>query len=259
MSRESYGSAAGMNPAPSRNVPHLPICSYRTRCCPSLSPQRKNKSYKSGVVLLTMPRARANCGEREYSHQDHCCVFCEAGTFVADHCNTSHLQGKCDPCKEGKSFTAHANGLEHCLACRQCKEGQITLRPCTLTQNAECQCKPGYFCEDEGCEICRRISQEHLDGKEIMNSTDTMELGLTNQVKEAHDWFIPVLALAALVFLVVVIVVLVKKLKCDKAAVTVKDIEGCLVHKWLKYVKHPRFFVGLYPGQICSTSPIYRS
>ncbi|XP_057883141.1 CD27 antigen-like isoform X2 [Melospiza georgiana] len=175
-----------------------------------------------------MPRARANCGEREYSHQDHCCVFCEAGTFVADHCNTSHLQGKCDPCKEGKSFTAHANGLEHCLACRQCKEGQITLRPCTLTQNAECQCKPGYFCEDEGCEICRRISQEHLDGKEIMNSTDTMELGLTNQVKEAHNWFILGLVLAALVFLVV-IVVLVKKLKCDKAAATVKDIEGHLV------------------------------
>ncbi|XP_057883140.1 tumor necrosis factor receptor superfamily member 23-like isoform X1 [Melospiza georgiana] len=173
-----------------------------------------------------MPRARANCGEREYSHQDHCCVFCEAGTFVADHCNTSHLQGKCDPCKEGKSFTAHANGLEHCLACRQCKEGQITLRPCTLTQNAECQCKPGYFCEDEGCEICRRISQEHLDGKEIMNSTDTMELGLTNQVKEAHNWFILGLVLAALVFLVV-IVVLVKKLKCDKGNCLIIIYEIC--------------------------------
>nr|XP_026648951.1 tumor necrosis factor receptor superfamily member 23 isoform X3 [Zonotrichia albicollis]XP_026648952.1 tumor necrosis factor receptor superfamily member 23 isoform X3 [Zonotrichia albicollis] len=180
------------------------------------------------VVLLTMPGAQANCGEREYSHLGLCCVFCEAGTFVADHCNASHLQGKCDPCKEGKSFTAHANGLEQCLTCRQCKEDQITLRPCTLTQNAECQCKPGYFCEDEGCEICRRISQEHLDGKEIMNSTDTTARDLTNQVKEAHVWFL-VLVSAALVFLVIVVVVLVKKLKCNKAAATVKDIEGHLI------------------------------
>ncbi|NWZ02048.1 TR10A factor, partial [Loxia curvirostra] len=81
------------------------------------------------------------------------------GTFVADHCNASHLKGKCDPCKEGKGFTAHANGLEECLPCRRCKDDQITLRPCTLTQNAECQCKQGYFCDDEGCEMCRRISQ----------------------------------------------------------------------------------------------------
>ncbi|NWR21268.1 TR10A factor, partial [Emberiza fucata] len=81
------------------------------------------------------------------------------GTFVADHCNASHVKGKCDPCTEGKGFTAHANGLEQCLPCRQCKEDQKTLSPCTRTQNAECQCKQGYFCEDESCEICRRISQ----------------------------------------------------------------------------------------------------
>ncbi|XP_036240138.1 tumor necrosis factor receptor superfamily member 10B-like [Molothrus ater] len=235
------------------------------------------------VVLLTMPRARANCGEREYFHQGLCCVFCEAGTFVADHCNASHLKGKCDPCKQGKGFTAHANGLEECLPCRQCKEDQITLRPCTLTQNAECQCKQGYFCDYEDCEMCRRISQEkltianharimpilcvyacsihgselcleknrawtelctdlemliqcsvtlhfrHPDGKEILlNSTDTTELGLTNQGKEARVWVIPVLLMAGLGLLIVV-VVLVRKLKCDKAASAVKDVEGHLI------------------------------
>ncbi|XP_077036032.1 tumor necrosis factor receptor superfamily member 6-like isoform X2 [Agelaius phoeniceus] len=184
------------------------------------------------VVLLTMPRARANCGEREYFHQGLCCVFCEAGTFVADHCNASHLKGKCDPCKQGKGFTAHANGLEECLPCRQCKEDQITLRPCTLTQNAECQCKQGYFCDDEGCEMCWRISQEHPDGKEILlNSTDTTELGLTNQGKEARVWVIPVLLMAGLGLLIVVVVVLVRKLKCDKAASAVKDVEGHLVRE----------------------------
>ncbi|NXH95419.1 TR10B factor, partial [Pachycephala philippinensis] len=81
------------------------------------------------------------------------------GTFVADHCSASHLRGKCEPCREGKDFTAHENGLEGCLPCRECKEGQITVRLCTVTQNAECQCKQGYFCADEGCEICQRHSQ----------------------------------------------------------------------------------------------------
>ncbi|NWV70393.1 TNR26 factor, partial [Malurus elegans] len=82
-----------------------------------------------------------------------------AGTFVADHCSASHLRGKCEPCSEGKDYTAHENGLEECLPCRQCKDDQITVRPCTLTQDAECQCKRGYFCADEGCEICQRHNQ----------------------------------------------------------------------------------------------------
>ncbi|NXD22743.1 TNR22 factor, partial [Spelaeornis formosus] len=81
------------------------------------------------------------------------------GTFVAEHCSASHLKGKCDSCKKGKDFTAHANGLEGCLPCRQCKEGQITLRPCNLTHDAECQCKQGYFCADEDCKKCERNSQ----------------------------------------------------------------------------------------------------
>ncbi|XP_064281344.1 tumor necrosis factor receptor superfamily member 26-like isoform X2 [Passer domesticus] len=234
------------------------------------------------VVLLTMPRARANCGEGEYSHQGLCCPFCEAGTFVADHCNASHVKGRCDPCEEGKGFTAHENGLEECLPCKQCKEDQITLRPCNLTHDAECQCKQGYFCEDESCEMCQRISQEHPDGKEIMlNSTDATELGLTNQGNEARVRVLPVL-LICFGFLVgvAIVVAVVKKLKCDKAVSTVKDVEGRLisdrmcscdatgcdlykVHKWLKYVKHPRFFVGLClpsrPGKIFSTSSFCRS
>ncbi|KFP80285.1 Tumor necrosis factor receptor superfamily member 10A, partial [Acanthisitta chloris] len=81
------------------------------------------------------------------------------GTSVTQHCRAQHTRGKCDLCKEGESFTAHENGLEGCLPCRQCKDDQITLRPCTLTSNTECQCKQGYFCPDEGCEICQRDSK----------------------------------------------------------------------------------------------------
>ncbi|NWU60285.1 TNR26 factor, partial [Pterocles burchelli] len=80
------------------------------------------------------------------------------GTYVAQHCSVPHWRGRCVPCTEGEGYTAHENGLEECLSCRQCKEDQITLRPCTLTHDAECQCKQGYFCPAEGCEICQRCS-----------------------------------------------------------------------------------------------------
>ncbi|XP_063254218.1 tumor necrosis factor receptor superfamily member 26-like [Prinia subflava] len=174
------------------------------------------------VVLLTMPGARAKCGESEYPHEGLCCVLCEAGTFVADHCSASHLRGKCDPCKEGRGFTAHANGLEECLSCRQCKEDQITLRPCTLTQDAECQCKQGYFCADEGCEICQRNSQMDPDEEELaLNSTDTADPGLPNQGSGALVWVIPVLLFGLGLGLLIV----VKKLKCHKVASTDKDAE----------------------------------
>ncbi|XP_039924600.1 tumor necrosis factor receptor superfamily member 26-like isoform X3 [Hirundo rustica] len=186
------------------------------------------------VVLLMIPGAQAKCGEREYSHEGLCCVFCEAGTFVADHCSVSHLRGKCDPCMEGKDFTAHANGLEECLPCKQCKEGQITLRPCTLTQDAECQCKHGYSCADEGCEMCQRNSQMHPDGKEIApNSTDATDPGLPNQGREALVWVIPLIVVV--LFGLGLLIVIVKKLKSNKASSTDKDAEG-----------------GWIPGQMCS-------
>ncbi|KFQ68087.1 Tumor necrosis factor receptor superfamily member 10B, partial [Phaethon lepturus] len=80
------------------------------------------------------------------------------GTYVAQHCSAPHLRGRCAPCTEGEGYTAHENGLEECLLCRQCKDDQITLRPCTLTHDTECQCKQGYFCPAKGCEICQRCS-----------------------------------------------------------------------------------------------------
>ncbi|KFV95483.1 Tumor necrosis factor receptor superfamily member 10A, partial [Eurypyga helias] len=80
------------------------------------------------------------------------------GTYVAQHCSMPHQRGSCLPCTEGEGYTAHKNGLEACLSCRQCKDDQITLRPCTLTRDTECQCKQGYCCPAEGCEICQRCS-----------------------------------------------------------------------------------------------------
>ncbi|XP_075281358.1 uncharacterized protein LOC104330156 isoform X1 [Opisthocomus hoazin] len=177
------------------------------------------------VALLIMARAGAeDCEEGEYLHEGRCCVLCPAGTYVAEHCSTPHLRGRCYPCMEGEGYTAHENGLEECLPCRQCKDDQITLRPCTLTQDTECQCKQGYFCPAEGCEICQKCSTMCPEGKEIVqNCNATMDLGcgLPDQGSTALVWIIVIILVGGGLLLFFVI----RKLKSDKAASTDKDIE----------------------------------
>ncbi|XP_075568586.1 uncharacterized protein LOC104026677 [Pelecanus crispus] len=177
------------------------------------------------VALLIMPGTRAeDCGVGEYLHEGRCCVSCPAGTYVAQHCTASHLRGRCVPCTEGEGYTAHENGLEECLPCRQCKEDQITLRPCTLMRDTECQCKQGYFCPAEGCEICQRCSTMCPEGKEIVqNCNATMDLGcgLPDQGSTALVWIIVIVVVAAVFLLFFVI----RRLKSDKATSTDKDVE----------------------------------
>ncbi|XP_010119294.1 PREDICTED: tumor necrosis factor receptor superfamily member 10B-like, partial [Chlamydotis macqueenii] len=168
------------------------------------------------ITLLTVPGTAAeHCGEGEYLHEGHCCRSCPAGTFVAQHCTVPHLRGRCVPCIEGVTFAEHENGLEGCLLCRQCKEDQITLRPCTLTRDTECQCKQGYFCPPEGCEICQRCSPRCPEGKEIMqncNATMDLQCGLPNQGlvhKYRSAWFVGPVASGstALIWIIAIVVV----------------------------------------------------
>ncbi|XP_032545952.1 tumor necrosis factor receptor superfamily member 1A-like isoform X1 [Chiroxiphia lanceolata] len=181
------------------------------------------------VMLLTMPGTRAkNCEEGEYFHEGHCCVSCPAGTFAAEHCSAPHLRGKCHPCKEGESYTAHENGLDECLSCRQCKDDQVTVRPCTLTHNTECECKQGYFCTDKSCEICQRHNKMYPEGKEIdqnCNATTGLGCDLPGQGSTALSWVIlPIILVVVMVLLFLVF----KKLKCHKAASADKDVEKSL-------------------------------
>uniref|UniRef100_A0A8C4XLP1 TNFR-Cys domain-containing protein n=1 Tax=Falco tinnunculus TaxID=100819 RepID=A0A8C4XLP1_FALTI len=178
-------------------------------------------------MLLVMPGASAeDCREGEYLHEGCCCVSCPAGTFVAQHCSAPHLRGRCDPCVEGESYTAHENGLEGCLSCRQCKDDQITLRPCTRTHDTECQCKQGYFCPAEGCEICQRCSTMCPEGKEIVqNCNATMDLGcgLPDQGSRAFVYIMVITVIIVVVAAAVsVLLVRCRNLKSDKAA----SVEG---------------------------------
>uniref|UniRef100_A0A8B9MZI0 Tumor necrosis factor receptor superfamily member 6 n=1 Tax=Accipiter nisus TaxID=211598 RepID=A0A8B9MZI0_9AVES len=177
------------------------------------------------VTLLIMPASRAeDCREGEYLHEGRCCVSCPAGTYVVQHCSAPHLRGRCVPCTKGEGYTAHENGLEECLLCRQCKEDQITLRPCTLTHDTECQCKQGYFCPAEGCEICQRCSTMCPEGKEIVqNCNATMDLGcgLPDQGSTALVWIIVIILVVGGLLLFFVI----RRLKGNEAASIDKDAE----------------------------------
>uniref|UniRef100_A0A8C9F7F4 TNFR-Cys domain-containing protein n=1 Tax=Pavo cristatus TaxID=9049 RepID=A0A8C9F7F4_PAVCR len=200
------------------------------------------------VTLLTMPGSGAEvCGEGEYLYEGICCVLCPAGTYVAQHCNTSHPWGKCTSCTEGRDYTAHANGLEECLLCRQCKDDQITSRTCTVTSDTECQCKQGYFCPAEGCEICQRCSQMCPEGKEIVqicNATMDLGCGLPDQGNRYLTWM-TVIILFAVVFAGLLVFYTIRKCKSDKATLSDKAERGP-VHKWLKYMNHPIGFVRLF-------------
>ncbi|KAM6393637.1 uncharacterized protein J5M81_006539 [Pluvialis apricaria] len=178
------------------------------------------------VTLLIMPGTGAqDCGEGEYLHEGRCCVSCPAGTYVAQHCSAAHLRGRCVPCTEGEGYTAHENGLEECLSCRKCKDDQTTLRPCTLTRDTECQCKQGYFCPAEGCEICQRCRTTCPEGKEIVqncNATTDLGCGLPDQGSTAFVWMIVIILVVGgglLLFFVI------RKLRSNKAASTDKDAE----------------------------------
>ncbi|XP_027757206.1 tumor necrosis factor receptor superfamily member 10A-like isoform X2 [Empidonax traillii] len=181
-------------------------------------------------MLLTMPGTQAkNCEEGEYFHEGHCCVSCPAGTFAAQHCSAPHSRGKCHPCKEGESYTAHENGLDECLSCKQCKDDQVTVKPCTLTHNTECQCKQGYFCTDKSCEICQRHSKMYPEGKEIdqnCNATTGLGCDLPDQGSTTVFWVILPMFLAVAV--IVLLFLVFKKLKCGKAPSTDRDVEKSL-------------------------------
>ncbi|KAM6273738.1 uncharacterized protein LJ264_003148 isoform 2-T2 [Porphyrio hochstetteri] len=176
--------------------------------------------------------AEEGCREGEYLHGSHCCQFCQAGTYVSQHCSVPHARGKCSPCTKGESYTAHENGLEECLLCRQCREDQITVGPCTVTRDTECQCKQGYFCSSDGCEVCQRCSTRCPEGREIVQDCNaTMDLGCGLPGQGSKTVVIVCLVVAAVVAVPVLLFCGITKLKGNKAAATDKDAEKGLNNK----------------------------
>ncbi|XP_042740569.1 tumor necrosis factor receptor superfamily member 6-like [Lagopus leucura] len=181
------------------------------------------------VTLLTMPGSGAEvCGEGEYLYEGICCMLCPAGTYVAEHCSTPRSKGICASCTEGRDYTAHANGLEECLLCRQCKDDQITSRTCTVTSDTECQCKQGYFCPAEGCEICQKCSRMCPEGKKIVqicNATMDLGCGLPDQGNKYLTWM-TVIILVAVFSAGLLVFCVIRKCKSGKATFSDKEERG---------------------------------
>ncbi|XP_029397557.1 tumor necrosis factor receptor superfamily member 10B isoform X1 [Mus pahari] len=75
---------------------------------------------------------------------------CQAGQYLSEE--------GCKPCREGIDYTSHSNSLASCLSCSVCKEDKVVKTRCDITQNTECQCKPGTFEDKDSTEICQTCS-----------------------------------------------------------------------------------------------------
>ncbi|XP_035851783.1 hematopoietic death receptor isoform X1 [Sander lucioperca] len=109
----------------------------------------------------------------EYLNGNICCLYCPAGTHKISPCTRAGEKGKCEECEDG-TYTEHANGLQLCLKCTQCRSDQEVVRPCTPTQDTECQCKLGRFCApDQACEVCKTCSRCEEDEEMERSCTST--------------------------------------------------------------------------------------
>ncbi|XP_051478061.1 uncharacterized protein LOC127385898 isoform X2 [Apus apus] len=122
-----------------------------------------------------------------------------------------------EDCPEGEYFSGG-----HC--CVLCPADQITLTTCTLTRDTECQCKQGYFCPTEGCEICHRRSTTYPEGKDtVQNCNATTDVGCDSPGQGSLAPFIVVLIILG--GFAALLLFLIRKLKSRKAASTDKDVE----------------------------------
>ncbi|XP_067873088.1 tumor necrosis factor receptor superfamily member 5-like [Heterodontus francisci] len=81
------------------------------------------------------------------------CSKCRPGTFVQDGCTTAS-NSICAPCPAG-SYTEHWNNMFSCFRCIDCNdEGMKYKKNCTMTSDAQCECREGYVCDDEDCRSC---------------------------------------------------------------------------------------------------------
>ncbi|XP_031469412.1 tumor necrosis factor receptor superfamily member 9 isoform X2 [Phasianus colchicus] len=81
-----------------------------------------------------------------------CAAICPAGTFVAGAgCGWG---ANCQQCPSD-TFSSVV-GASSCNLCRKCEGRFKYLKVCSPISDAECTCKEGYRCSDDGCSRCDR-------------------------------------------------------------------------------------------------------
>ncbi|XP_039973541.1 tumor necrosis factor receptor superfamily member 5 [Xiphias gladius] len=97
--------------------------------------------------------------EDMYSENGLCCDRCPAGTYMQAHCDGTKAT-KCGKCGHG-FYTATNNHLNKCQVCSECSShnNQRRVKDCTPTENTVCECITGYYCSNDQCDHCQRVSQ----------------------------------------------------------------------------------------------------
>nr|XP_015198636.1 PREDICTED: tumor necrosis factor receptor superfamily member 10B-like isoform X1 [Lepisosteus oculatus] len=170
------------------------------------------------------------CQEEEYLDGKICCKKCEAGQYVKSPCTSPSTYGQCEACADGKDYTEHANGLKRCIHCSRCRSDQVETVPCTIVQNRQCQCKPGYFCRpEEACEVCKKCSRCKEEMAEVHScnatadtvcakpspATEKPRLGNTDKATTSAGTVITIVIVIIIGIVLVISLVLWKKRKCS--------------------------------------------
>ncbi|KAM9821647.1 hematopoietic death receptor isoform X5 [Syngnathus typhle] len=123
--------------------------------------------------LYIRTQREVRCKDEEYRSGNICCLKCPAGTHLKSACTTPGEVGQCEECEDG-THTQHANDFTRCSRCTLCRSDQVIFRPCSHTQDAECHCKAGGFCDpEEACETCIKCSSCEKDKEVVRNCTAT--------------------------------------------------------------------------------------
>ncbi|XP_041855200.1 hematopoietic death receptor isoform X2 [Melanotaenia boesemani] len=150
----------------------------------------------------------------EYPHGSICCLSCPPGKYVKSTCTKAGEMGACEECSVG-TYAEHANGLQQCFRCTLCRSDQEVVRPCSPTQNTECQCKPGLFCHpDHACEVCKKCSRCESDEEEVRNCTATTNTECKKIQSKSSSTLVVLVVLAFVLLAVSVAVVVIYKKKC---------------------------------------------
>ncbi|XP_029295624.1 tumor necrosis factor receptor superfamily member 16-like [Cottoperca gobio] len=158
------------------------------------------------------PQSDLDCRDDEYKSGSLCCLNCPAGTRTTSPCRTG-VRGQCEECDDG-TFTAYGNGLKHCFKCIQCRPDEEAVSPCTHTQDAQCRCKSGRFCDpNEPCEVCKKCTSCGEDEETVRNCTSTTnreckKVQTKSDSASANPSMIGLLCVLAVLVIVVLIAVL---------------------------------------------------
>lgn len=121
------------------------------------------------------------CGDGEYLVDLKCCKACHAGTYMHEKCQVQHGENVCRSCTAGEDYTSGPNALTKCNRCSRCRNDQVMIENCTIEKNAQCECKPGYYChETESCEMCVPCSRTCPDGQKPQRNCDCQTVLFTN-------------------------------------------------------------------------------